>query len=141
MPKRERQHSESHEVKVIGPDGAEIIVRRTPPMAKSQVIGTLGQALQRLLRENNSRARPPIALRPGMPFKELEEALQRLGFRAVHPAEKPYRVYREEIASAIIVLPHYQQDDAVRSVHISAIRKLLAEKGLAKPSVLIGQDI
>ncbi|BAZ00645.1 hypothetical protein NIES37_46400 [Tolypothrix tenuis PCC 7101] len=62
-------------------------------------------------------------------FNELEKLLLNIGFAKV-PTTGNQQVYQSSPSGALIILPAYEQQDYVQSVHLVAVRRVLLENGL-----------
>lgn len=62
-------------------------------------------------------------------FAELEQLLLSIGFVEV-PTTGSHRVYEYSPLGTLVVLPGYEQQANVRTMHIVAVRKILHENGL-----------
>ncbi len=62
-------------------------------------------------------------------FTELEYLLLSIGFVTV-PTTGSQKVYQYPSSGTLIVLPGYEQQVDVRTVHLVAVRRILSENGL-----------
>lgn len=62
-------------------------------------------------------------------FHELEHLLLSLGFVTV-PTTGSYKIYQYPSSGTLVVLPGYEQQAYVRTVHLLAVRRILSENGL-----------
>ncbi len=62
-------------------------------------------------------------------FAELEQLLYRIGFVTV-PTTGSHKIYQYPSTDTLVVLPGYEQQTYVRTVHLVAVRRILVENGL-----------
>lgn len=62
-------------------------------------------------------------------FAELEKLLLSIGFVEV-PTTGSHKVYEYPVLGTLVVLPGYEQQANVRTMHLVAVRKILDENGL-----------
>lgn len=62
-------------------------------------------------------------------FAELEKLLLSIGFVEV-PTTGSHKVYEYPPLGTLVVLPGYEQQANVRTMHLVAVRKILDENGL-----------
>jgi hypothetical protein len=62
-------------------------------------------------------------------FKELEQLLFDMGFVAMQTTGSQ-KVYQYVPYSVLIILPGYEQQAYVRTIHLVAVRRILSENGL-----------
>lgn len=62
-------------------------------------------------------------------FTELEQLLLDIGFIAM-PTSGRQKVYQYPSSGTLVVLPGYEQQACVRTVHLVAVRRILSENGL-----------
>ncbi|MBO3458895.1 type II toxin-antitoxin system HicA family toxin [Aetokthonos hydrillicola Thurmond2011] len=62
-------------------------------------------------------------------FRELEHLLYSLGFVTV-PTAGSHKIYQYPSSGTLVILPGYNQQAYVRSVHLVAVRRILSENGL-----------
>lgn len=62
-------------------------------------------------------------------FAELEQLLLSIGFVEV-PTAGSHKVYEYSPLGTLVVLPGYEQQANVRTMHLVAVRKILDENGL-----------
>lgn len=62
-------------------------------------------------------------------FTELEQLLLSIGF-AIVPTTGSQKVYQYPSSGTLVVLPSYEQQAYVRTVHFVAVRRILSESGL-----------
>jgi predicted RNA binding protein YcfA (HicA-like mRNA interferase family) len=62
-------------------------------------------------------------------FSELEQLLLSIGFVTM-PTTGSQKVYQYPSSGTLVVLPGYEQQDYVRTVHLVAVRRILSENGL-----------
>lgn len=62
-------------------------------------------------------------------FQELEQLMLDIGFVAMQTTGSQ-KVYQYAPSATLIVLPGYEQQAYVRTVHLVAVRRILSENGL-----------
>ncbi len=62
-------------------------------------------------------------------FTELEQLLLSIGFATV-PTTGSQKVYQYPSSGTLVVLPGYEQQAYLRTVHFVAVRRILSENGL-----------
>jgi hypothetical protein len=62
-------------------------------------------------------------------FTELEQLLFSIGFVTIQTTDSQ-KVYQYPSSGTLIVLPGYEQQAYVRTVHLVAVRRILSENGL-----------
>ncbi|KYC35749.1 hypothetical protein WA1_08070 [Scytonema hofmannii PCC 7110] len=62
-------------------------------------------------------------------FTELEQILLNIGFVTM-PTSGRQKVYQYPSSGTLVVLPGYEQQACVRTVHLVAVRRILSENGL-----------
>lgn len=62
-------------------------------------------------------------------FMELEQLLFDIGFVTI-PTTGSHKVYEYPSSGTLVVLPGYEQQSYVRTVHLVAVRQILSENGL-----------
>ncbi len=62
-------------------------------------------------------------------FTQLEQLLLSIGFVAMMTSGKQ-KVYQYQSSGTLVVLPGYEQQAYVRTVHLVAVRRILLENGL-----------
>ena len=62
-------------------------------------------------------------------FTELEQLLLSIGF-AIAPTTGSQKVYQHPSSGALVVLPGYEQQAYVQTVHFVTVRRILSENGL-----------
>lgn len=62
-------------------------------------------------------------------FTELEQLLFSIGFVTM-PTSGSQKVYQYPSSGTLIVLPGYEQQAYVRTIHLVAVRRILSENGL-----------
>ncbi|BAZ40300.1 hypothetical protein NIES4101_62610 [Calothrix sp. NIES-4101] len=67
-------------------------------------------------------------------FAELEELLLSIGFVEI-PTTGSHKVYEYSPLGTLVVLPGYEQQANVRTMHLVAVRKILDENGLMDKDV------
>ena len=67
-------------------------------------------------------------------FVELEQLLLSIGFVEV-PTTGSHKVYEYSPLGTLVVLPGYEQQANVRTMHLVAVRKILDENGLMNRDV------
>lgn len=63
-------------------------------------------------------------------YGELEAVLRQLGFESVR-STGPQNVFQNAAFDALIVLPPFSAAERVRPHHLTSVRKLVVEKGIA----------
>jgi len=62
-------------------------------------------------------------------FTDLEQLLFKIGFTKV-PTTGSQQIYQYPLSGTLVILPAYKQQAYVQSVHLVAVRRILAENGL-----------
>lgn len=62
-------------------------------------------------------------------FTELEQLILSIGFVTV-PTTGSQKVYQYPPSGTLVVLPGYEQQAYVRTMHLVAVRRILSENGL-----------
>ncbi|OUL19572.1 hypothetical protein BV378_32665 [Nostoc sp. RF31YmG] len=62
-------------------------------------------------------------------FTDLEQLFLKIGFTKV-PIARSQQIYQSSSSGALIILPAYEQQEYIQSVHLVAVRRVLLENGL-----------
>jgi predicted RNA binding protein YcfA (HicA-like mRNA interferase family) len=62
-------------------------------------------------------------------FVKLEKLLLEIGFMAMQTSGSQ-KVYQQPLSGVLIVLPGYERQALVRTIHLVTVRRILSENGL-----------